>query len=59
LQSTLVPRRGITYLEPNRNSMQKPIGGRSVLAVFRVKSMLKSGRGTGVYFSIDYLHNAV
>ena len=29
------------YLEPNSQSMQKPIGGRSVLALFTTNSMLK------------------
>jgi hypothetical protein len=29
------------YLEPNSNSMQKPIGGRSVLRIFAAKSMQK------------------
>jgi hypothetical protein len=29
-------------LEPNRNSLQKPIESRSVLSVFRVNSMQKS-----------------
>jgi hypothetical protein len=30
------------YLEPNRNSLQKPIGGRSVFAFSAAKSMLKT-----------------
>jgi hypothetical protein len=29
-------------LEPNSQSMQKPIGGRSVLAVFHAKNMQKN-----------------
>jgi hypothetical protein len=30
------------YLEPNSQSLQKPIGGRSVLALSTTKSMLKN-----------------
>jgi hypothetical protein len=30
------------YLDPNRNTMQKPIGGPSLLALFAIKSMLKT-----------------
>jgi len=37
-----------TYLESNRNTMQKPIGGSIVLAFSGVKSMLKNSRGIGV-----------
>jgi len=33
------------YLEPNSNSMQKPIGGLSVLAFSATKSMLKPADG--------------
>ena len=29
-----------SYLEPNRNSMHKPIGGRSLLTIFAVKNCL-------------------
>jgi hypothetical protein len=42
LQSTLLLRKKLAYLEPNRNRMQKPIGGRSVLAVFHAKNMQKN-----------------
>jgi hypothetical protein len=34
-----------TYLEPNSDSLHKPIGGLSVLAAFAVKSMLKKAEG--------------
>jgi tRNA acetyltransferase TAN1 len=37
-----------TYLMPNSNTMQKPIGGSIVLAFSGVKSMLKNSRGIGV-----------
>ena len=29
--------------EPNRNTMQKPIGGRSLMALFQAKNMLNCG----------------
>jgi len=35
------------YLQPNSNSMQKPVGGLSVLALFSTKSTLKKRRGKG------------
>jgi hypothetical protein len=38
------------YLEPNSDYMQKPIGGRSLLAFSTTKSMLKNCRGRGRYF---------
>ena len=31
-----------SYLEPNSDSMQKPIGGRSVLALFSIKRILEN-----------------
>jgi len=33
-----------SYLEPNRNTMQKPIEGRSVMALFTTISMQKTAK---------------
>jgi hypothetical protein len=35
------------YLVPISNSMQKPIGGRSVLRIFAAKTLLKNHGGEG------------
>jgi hypothetical protein len=40
--------RGATYLVPNRNSLQKPIGGRSLLASFQVRNGGDPKRGRSV-----------
>ena len=44
MQSTLLLRSRLAYLEPNSGSMQKPIEGRSVLAVLCAKNMQKNVR---------------
>ena len=40
----LNPKLCSSYLEPNRNTLQKPIGGRFVFAIFSAKNMLKNDR---------------
>jgi hypothetical protein len=39
--ATGIPHQPHSYLEPNRGSLQKPVGGRSVLPLFNANSMLK------------------
>jgi hypothetical protein len=46
------------YLDPNRDTMQKPIGGLPVMALFTTKNALKKRRGEGTEKKIGaYLKN--